>query len=1266
LNCQQEQQQKTSWTKSATTYIAMKGPKEFVAESLANALADFFIVDPSAIETKLIRNAGITLKDVRLKAIILPIHERLSAKINGSVQEVKFSWSWGRDDEGGSDWVKNVTLDIIGLHFVAKLSSEMAQPSSIDAKGEEEASSSTKSGIALYIENQVQRILDSLTLTIQDFEFRIELPGSNESVAAASLVLGGSALELLSFGWTDNQHLKQTLSLGSIHLNIMSSAKDEEAIASYPLLEKVAYKATCTRTAGKRFSGVDKGLHVIGESSDDGIVIHAGAIQMGFVNELGGLILATAVMKDDGEEIAANDKHDSPVSALNSTSSSSTFELPMSAVSIVLPNGVKVSLAGLNVKYRFDGTILQVEGREGVLVDKFPVLSLGETSLWCADVVHSTFSLADPTSVNDEVTDVVAFFHGRTNEIDHVMQGIDQVMGIYSASKDSGALGVITASLDQENSPPAEAEGTSWSARIDGAVALLWEGSEQDSAEAVLRGIVLTLKTTVMLTIQCIDSIYVPGIIRLISPIKESVLNFNGSIAHLALGEIEAELLIDEEGPTKEKKENPKTNDEGAKPFSLPVGIRLSFESMRLKKPDDSSFANLTGLVLSLSPDSPDEVDNSGIALSVHFDDINHDMIRLVNPNLAAVIHTETFEIIHSFALGVDVITVAAGYTVLDWRRLVGRDKKSPKKNRQSAKRSNSRSPSFRLPFAFVEKVKIKFAVNGVVGMKESTQNIPAYHGDETTTSDDLITYYATKVAVNTPGLISNTEVLGVGVTDAAVGHYGSVFGATVMSGLGKAAGPAGGILSVAAFDGIRNTMKAGKESRGAAYDDSWKASDFVSGLAYSAKQATKGGAAKRGKAAHDNRNIVDWTVGATSDIVDYTDENKSRLGAAGAGTFGFIFGAALAGPVGGMAGAVIVSAVTGKTITTLENFGKKNSKPIEGKGRGSSKELSEGVEYSIEEHRRNREISEEEGFEMEIDSHPPPLQGVLAKRRNFFKWDWKTHFFSLEEGQLKYYNFSERSSSETDGLLQSKGEKAGYSYNMHIDDVAGPRKSLVLQGLTIEADDTESTPDDNLFIFTLNTPGKKDSLWVLGAPNMSNRAKWIARLRQEASRETRNFSGEFLDNRTGEPQKEIGGQNEIGIAMKVDLDPHPLRLTGILAKRRDFFVWDWRIHFFTLEDFELKYYTVSDISPSGSTCTHQDSSGFRDAIYVDDTIGPRKTLNLHGLSVEADDEMSKPMENLFVFNIYAIGRKGTVWCLGAPSECIRAKWIAELTKSMQ
>jgi hypothetical protein len=56
--------------------------------------------------------------------------------------------------------------------------------------------------------------------------------------------------------------------------------------------------------------------------------------------------------------------------------------------------------------------------------------------------------------------------------------------------------------------------------------------------------------------------------------------------------------------------------------------------------------------------------------------------------------------------------------------------------------------------------------------------------------------------------------------------------------------------------------------------------------------------------------------------MVEYAGENKARLGAAGVGTFGFILGTALAGPLGGVAGGVLVSAVTGKTITTLESFG--------------------------------------------------------------------------------------------------------------------------------------------------------------------------------------------------------------------------------------------------------------------------------------------------------------------------------------------------------
>jgi hypothetical protein len=41
----------------------MKGPKGILAESIATALADFFVVDQAAVETNLLRDAGIFLRN---------------------------------------------------------------------------------------------------------------------------------------------------------------------------------------------------------------------------------------------------------------------------------------------------------------------------------------------------------------------------------------------------------------------------------------------------------------------------------------------------------------------------------------------------------------------------------------------------------------------------------------------------------------------------------------------------------------------------------------------------------------------------------------------------------------------------------------------------------------------------------------------------------------------------------------------------------------------------------------------------------------------------------------------------------------------------------------------------------------------------------------------------------------------------------------------------------------------------------------------------
>ena len=95
--------------------------------------------------------------------------------------------------------------------------------------------------------------------------------------------------------------------------------------------------------------------------------------------------------------------------------------------------------------------------------------------------------------------------------------------------------------------------------------------------------------------------------------------------------------------------------------------------------------------------------------------------------------------------------------------------------------------------------------------------------------------------------------------------------------------------------------MDAGKRSRHVDEGEKWKPGDFMRGLVQAAGEATSDGAARRGK--QGDGNIIDWTVGATSNTTEYVVENKNRLGAAGAGGGGFLLGMALGGPVGAIVG---------------------------------------------------------------------------------------------------------------------------------------------------------------------------------------------------------------------------------------------------------------------------------------------------------------------------------------------------------------------------
>lgn len=88
--------------------------------------------------------------------------------------------------------------------------------------------------------------------------------------------------------------------------------------------------------------------------------------------------------------------------------------------------------------------------------------------------------------------------------------------------------------------------------------------------------------------------------------------------------------------------------------------------------------------------------------------------------------------------------------------------------------------------------------------------------------------------------------------------------------------------------------------------------------MLYAATEATRDGAILRGK-VDGKGNFIDWAYGATQGTTTYVAENKTKLGAAGAGGGGFLLGMALGGPIGAVIGGVVGNLAGGKTIETID-----------------------------------------------------------------------------------------------------------------------------------------------------------------------------------------------------------------------------------------------------------------------------------------------------------------------------------------------------------
>ncbi len=467
--------------------MGFKGPKQLLASAIAAALRKYFELDEELIEAELIKEAKLALKDVKLRPQSQKIdrtkkssntnsstnanaNANANANVNddddtsdnnndiffmeitGSVKEVSFKWTWDLS-QGDCMWMKDISLTIRGLELKVQLSigektdhveEEQLQvtPESVtkseseseDAKRNKEEKLENEGIVATFIKNQVEQMIDALTLIVTDFKFTIVLPpveredGNENIMRSSGITVGGKQLELRSQGRKAgemNDVLLQQCNIGSFYIDTFDIDENDN-VTPFPILEPTWYQATATKKGGKRFQSLGKGLVVQGkilsgeqdfthDASD--ITFHLGTAQIRILSQLVSFMIKKQSKNDQHQngdnnvtitkEIAIEKEtpriRQSLIVLKEKVSKSSQFIIPIASISLVLPNNTKVKLQSFTINYRANGGTLTITGADGagIMVDDYPVIttkcddSTGIKTHWMVDLVSNHFSIQD-------------------------------------------------------------------------------------------------------------------------------------------------------------------------------------------------------------------------------------------------------------------------------------------------------------------------------------------------------------------------------------------------------------------------------------------------------------------------------------------------------------------------------------------------------------------------------------------------------------------------------------------------------------------------------------------------------------------------------------------------------------------------------------------------------------------------------------------------------------------------------------------------------
>ena len=276
-------------------------------------------------------------------------------------------------------------------------------------------------------------------------------------------------------------------------------------------------------------------------------------------------------------------------------------------------------------------------------------------------------------------------------------------------------------------------------------------------------------------------------------------------------------------------------------------------------------------------------------------------------------------------------------------------------------------------------------------------------------------------------------------------------------------------------MDAIKSNLNAGKESRGATKGDKYEVGDFLRGIQYSASKLTKSGVEIRnngnGKIVEESRkgDIIDYTVGASTQLHKYVKKKEAKLLGAGSAAAAMAVGTALLGPAGLVAGAA-VGALTEKVVEK----NKSNHDSI-----NTLNPQNEESAYPCQ-----------ESFRLEP-------QGLLYKRRDFFKTEWLPRWFILDVTNkiLNYHHITKSSPPNVDtNVLNFLSKPAA---NKEIQDCLDYKleaaASLQLSKAKVSVNNKMSSSKHNIFSFTI--VDEKNESWNLAATSDEARSIWITML---------------------------------------------------------------------------------------------------------------------------------------------------------------------------